>query len=290
MVLVERLQRERGAVAQASAPGGSLLQEFRSSLCQNEQGCLMYTCCNELNEVQQRLVYPVQVLEQDAQRLATCQCFDKATHRHMQGTLVSQGCRPINVYIQPGEQCKVMGDFSQVPCCLGLTHHCCHHLTQFARGRLHVVGHRDACCFFHDFCQCPVAEPFPIGEAASMQDVRVVEQTALKCCNKAGLANARFTQDGDEVRMELLHDLGPNAGEQGQFISAPDQRDMLSSFLPPTRSLPPLKGRIHWHALCLALEHNCSSLAKANCLAGKPHRLLADEHFSWFRSGLQSSR
>src|SRR5205823_10144002 len=63
---------------------------------------------------------------------------------------------------------------------------------------------------------------------------------------------------------------------------------MLSSFPPPTRSLPPLLGRIHRHNPCFALEHNCSSLTEADLSSGEPHRLLPDEYLSWFCHCLQS--
>src|SRR6266446_400574 len=116
MALVERLQRERGAVAQASTPGGSLLQQFRSGLRQKEQGCLPYTCCNELNEVQQHLVGPVKILEKNAQRLATRQCFEEAAHRHLQAPLVSQRCSLMAVYLQSAKPRQVIGNFSGIPC------------------------------------------------------------------------------------------------------------------------------------------------------------------------------
>ena len=88
--------------------------------------------------------------------------------------------------------------------------------------------------------------------------------------------------------MDLLHDLRPNAGEHCQFIGAPYQRYMLFSFLPPTRLLPLLYCRKHRHDPCFALEHTCSSLTEANLPSSEPHRLLPNEHLSWFCHGLQS--
>src|SRR5947209_861942 len=132
MPLVEGLQGQRGAVAQASTPSGSLLQQFRSGLRHHEQGGLTDMCCDELNQVQQRLVGPVQVLEQEAQRLAAGQCFDEAAHRCMQRTLVSQRCRPLTVDIQSAKPRQVLSEFSGVPCDLGLTQHFCNQLTKFA--------------------------------------------------------------------------------------------------------------------------------------------------------------
>ncbi len=69
----------------------------------------MYARCHELDEVQQRIIGPVQVIKQDAQRLAMCQGFDKVAHRHMQGTLVgNRGL--IHLHIKSTQQCQVTCD------------------------------------------------------------------------------------------------------------------------------------------------------------------------------------
>src|SRR5438876_11895121 len=44
----------------------------------------------------------------------------------------------------------------------------------------------------------------------------------------------------------------------------------------------------HRHGPCFALQHHLPSLTEAESAPGEPHRLLPDEHLSWFCHCLQS--
>ena len=45
-----------------------------------------------------------------------------------------------------------------------------------------------------------------------MEDARLIDEIPLKCGNETGLADAWFTEDSDEVRLDRLHVLRLNVG------------------------------------------------------------------------------
>jgi 2-polyprenyl-6-methoxyphenol hydroxylase-like FAD-dependent oxidoreductase len=72
---IERFQREGCKVADPPAPCWSLLQQLRSRLRQDEQRSPMHARCQELDEVQQRIIGPVQASLYDTLPARTCQYY-----------------------------------------------------------------------------------------------------------------------------------------------------------------------------------------------------------------------
>ena len=213
----QRLEREGVVGAQSAAPRGSRVEQLRPREGQEQNRKVVQACGQELDQVEERRVRPVDVLEDERRSLVPRARLDEDTHR-LEETLAI-GHRRLR--LEPEQDRKVSRDGLG----LLLPDESFHERAQLSGRHLDVVAVEDAGELLNLRREGAARAALPIGQAAAADDPAAAGRDALRELRREPrLADPGGAEHGDEVRVAFeLHAL-PGRVEEADLPAAPDER------------------------------------------------------------------
>ncbi len=212
VAVVQGLQQQRRRVELAAGPGGIVVEQLESRHADQQDRRVARELRKVVDEVDERRLGPLQVVEHDHERAALSDRLEQLAHRpgrrlaragtgaaeaeRLQDQLGDQLC-----LFLPGEQ---LGD-------------------RGARG-LRVRRGLRAEDLPHDLGQRPVGDAFPVGKAVAVQHRRFRADLAHELLDQARLADPGRPQHGQEVARAILPSAREDAAQRAQLVLAADQR------------------------------------------------------------------
>ncbi len=198
----ERLQEQRGGVELASGPGGAYVQELGTAHAEEQEGRAPREVGHVLDEVEERLLAPVHVVEEAEERLGGGGRLERLAHRP--GDLLAGRGRLLLAEQRPDQLARPRSQLELRPA-----------------GQL--LQHLD---------DGPVGDPLPVGKAAAAEDAGAAHP-AGELLREPGLAHARGAEQGDQVAGPLGRAALPRVEQQPQLPLAADELPVQ----PPGRRL-----------------------------------------------------
>ena len=218
--LGERGERDRGRVALPTAPSGVALVELGARGTDDEQGNPARPLDEVLDELDQRTVGPVKVLEDEDERVAR---GDGLQEPHPRGerlvATVSLRLRPAH----PDER----GQAAPEPVALGLVlAHGGHGRLELLEGEPGRIRLEDPRLRLDHLAQRPVRHPLAIGQASSLapeDELRAIVEVAAELPQEARLADPGLTGDRHELDRGLGDGPGERLGEERELVLPADE-------------------------------------------------------------------
>ena len=209
LVMAKRVELDRRRAHAASAPSGANVEQLGPGEADEQERRLAHPGGQVLDELEQRLLGPVDVLEDEHERLNVGELVGPGTG--CPGDLLRAALLLDGVEDAGGEREQV-GDGLVLTALAQL-------LDRLANGV--VVG--DPGRRLHHLGERPVGDPLAVGQAAAGQHGRALER-ADELTDKAALADPRLAVNGDEVRAPVARGTLEGVGEQVELGFAADQR------------------------------------------------------------------
>ena len=207
--LPERLELDRGCAHAPAAPVGTNVEQLRSGEAENQERAVAHPVGHVLDQLEQGLLGPVDVLEDQDQGL-------RLGHQ-----LRPLACRPRDLLLAPlavnrlehaGGETEQIGD--------GIGRAAVAKLFDRDIERI-VVG--DVGRALDHLGERPVRDALAVRKAAPREDRRALERRE-KLVREAGLADAGLAVDREEVSAPVSHRAGERVLEQLELVLASDQR------------------------------------------------------------------
>ena len=260
--LGQRLEEDRRGVELPSAPGRAQVEELGAREADEEDGRVPRPVGDVLDEVEERRLAPVDVVEDDHDRPPAREDLEQVPHGPEallgRADLASEADEPrhelgddrgVVVALEPGgdEGANALGVVPGEP-----------------GGLEDDLAHR------------PERDPLPVGEAAPLEDGRPVADLGEDLGHEARLAHPRGPEDGEEVAGALPHSASERVGEEHPLAAAADDR-RLEPRRVPGRVRMNLEQPVGGDRLVLALHGQRLERLHDDGVAGEAVRHLADE-------------
>ena len=230
LVRRERVEEERGEVATSRAPGRAPLGQLRARERQDEDRVGARPVEQILDEVEQPVVGPLQVLEQEDDRLARRHPLEEDPPGGEEILFVR--CAPLG----DAEEMREAG-LEEAPL-LGVLNDADEGLAQPRARRLGVVLLGDPRAHPHHLRERPVRDSVAVGEAAPAVPAHVVCEPVdvlLELPGETRLAGARGADDRDEPRATLLRGRVEEILDQPELRRPADERRLEAAARPSPR-------------------------------------------------------
>ncbi len=260
VVVGERADRMCRRVALAAAPAGPAFEQLGSSGSDDEHRHARYPLGEVVDEVEQRVVRPVQIFEDEDERTLLGEHLEQP----------APGCECLELAVA-ARLIRLAGDArerAQVRCnpppLLLVGQQLVDHRRELRRGGRPVVVFEDASLRLHDLAERPDASTLAVGERPSLSppvQVGIFVEDAEELGDEPALADPGHADERDELRRLLATAALERVGEDRQLAVAADNRractllDVDSEPRPRTDDLPDR------HRLGLALRFDRLGLA-----------------------------
>ena len=279
VIVRERRDRQRQRVRLASAPARSPLEQLRSCRAHDEQGNARAPVHEVVDEVQQVVVGPVQVLEDEHRRPLVGERLEELPPgREM--------LRPLAARDNLGradERAQALEHAVPKP-------ERAHRLGQLPFGFLGAVRLEQARLRLRHLGQRPVGHAVAVGKRAALapvEEVGVRVDSALELVDEAALADPGHADERHQLRRTLLPRPREGPREQLELALAPDQRRaaLVDVHADPRPRLARLPDR---HRLRLALRLHRLGPVVVDPLPRGAERGFVHEHAVHRRRALQA--
>ena len=203
----QRAELDRDRTASAATPRRSRLEQLRAGEAHDQHRGVVDPVGEVLDEVEQRLLRPVDVLEAEHERLGLGEVRRPLVRRP--GDLLPASL-PGHGVEHPGGEAEQIGDR------VGRAR-----LLQLLEGLLGRVVGRDAGGDLHHLGEREVREPLAERERAAGEDRRALE-TCEELVGEAALADPRLAVDRHELGAAVAHDSGVRVAEELELLLAAD--------------------------------------------------------------------
>jgi hypothetical protein len=209
LVVGERSEVDRDRPATASAPAGPRLEQLWPGEAHDQDGSGVDAVGQVLDEVEQRLLRPVQVLEAQDERLRLRQ-VDRPLVRGPGDLLAAAG---------PGHRVEhTRGEAEQVRHGVARAG-----FPELLERLFRRVVRRDAGGALNHLGERPVRQALPEGKRAPREHRGALEP-GEELAREPALAHPRVAEDGDELRTTVAHRACVGVLEQLELLLAPDVR------------------------------------------------------------------
>src|SRR5919106_4077534 len=221
VLVAERRERDRGAVRLAAAPGGPAREELWARSADDEHGDVREPVDQVVDEVEQAVVGPVQVLEDEHERPLLAERLEEPPPG---GEGLSSAIAARLLCGQADERAEV----GLEPRRLRLVRHDpLDRLAQLARRLLRRIRFEDAGLGLDHLSERPVAHTLAVGQRAALappDETIAAVDGAEELAEEAALPDAGHADDAHELGHAIVGG-PPEAGEQQlQLLVAADER------------------------------------------------------------------
>ena len=220
LVVVERRQGERGRVRLSPAPAGAAREQLRSRGAHDED---RHTSCpvdQVVDEVEEPLVRPVEILEDEDERALFGDAFEESPPG-------GERLRPpVSVQLLLALDSDERAEVPLDPLGFGVVNHLTHAGSQLAFGLVGRIRLEDPCLGLDDFSESPVRDPFAVRKRAPLapvDDLGIRLDSLEELVDEAALADAGYPDERHELRIALCAHAAECIREHVQLPLAPDQ-------------------------------------------------------------------
>ena len=203
LVVVERRERECERVRLPSAPARAAREQLRPSSADHENRNPAGPIHEVVDEVEQALVGPVQVFEDEDERPLLGECLEEAPPRCKSlGPMVAL---ELLLALEPDQRSQVPLD----PVGLRLVDELAHAPCQLARRLFGRVRLEHACLRLHHLAERPEGDAFAVRQRPALTPARqlgFVLDHLRELVDEAALADSRDADEGDQLRRTLCPD------------------------------------------------------------------------------------
>ncbi len=231
----QRLERDRRGIELAATPVRAPSKQLGSGRADHQHRHVGHPVGELVDEVEQALVSPLEILEDEDQRTLRGELLEEAPPGR-EG-LRSSAAPELRLVLEPGQRAQASGD----PFCVGRVHEFPGRSPEFlARGGL-VVRLENAGLRFHDLGQRPERHAVPVCEASALSPGRELllgVDNAGEFVQQAALADAGDADERHELWRALLAHAVEGRLEQTDFSRAADQLagHVVEHFRPESRA------------------------------------------------------
>jgi hypothetical protein len=270
VVGVERRQRDRQRVALAAAPVGTPVEQLRPRGAQDEQRNVRAPVGQRVDEVEQLVPRPVEVLEHHDQRPPLGQPLEERAPRGERLVPLAR------LTAEPEEWTKLALD----PAAVRFADAFLHGADQLARDLLRRVVLDDPGLRLHHLAERPERDPLAVWKRAAVppeDEVRQRLDMGEQLGDEPALPDTGDADERDELRGPLLANTLERVDELVELALPAHEgnacRDCLAA---DTRAR--LERLPHAHRLRLALRLDCVGFAEIDCVLRRAVGRLTDEH------------
>ena len=264
--------------ASRGGEGRVLLEHVRTRGAEQEQRQVGGVDGHVVDEREQRLVGPVQVLQHEDEGPASGDLVEEPQPRSVVLLGVGLG------RVEADERAETLADVAVVRPLL-------HDALEEPGGRVRVVCLEDARVGLHDLAERPERAVLAVGHAASVppgDELAARVDDGEQLAHETGLADAGKSDDERHLRRARVDDLAQQADEEVPLAVAADQRrEMAAARVPaqpgdrPQREPPPQRPR-------LALDRDGRQALVRDHAFREPVRELAHDHRARRRGGFEA--
>ena len=222
LLLGERRDRDGRRVALAAAPAGPPLEELRPSGADDEQRHAGRPVGQVVDEVEQAVVGPVQILEHEHERPLLGQRLEQAPPGRER--LVAAVARVLARRAETNERAQETAD----PAALRLVgEDVVEHGRELRLGGVERVALEDPGVRLHDLAERPVAQALAVGQRAALpppDQLRVTVDELEELADEPALADPGHARQGHELRLEIAAAAIERLGQEADLALAPDER------------------------------------------------------------------
>ncbi len=208
LLLGQRLELDRGRPHPPAAPTGTLLEELWSREADDEERSAD-PVGDVLDQLEQRLLRPVDVLEEEDERLHV---GERHHHLARRPRDLLRAALPFERLEHAGRQTEHVRDRLLLAA-----------LAELRERLLQRVVVRDACGGLDHLRQRPVGDTLAVREASPAQDARALEAVDELACESA-LSDSRLPEDREEMGTPVANGARERVLEQLELGFASDQR------------------------------------------------------------------
>ena len=270
----ERLQRQRGEVTLRARPRRMLLGQLGPRQREHEEWMAARPVQQVADEVEQRRVGPLQVLEDEHRRAALGQALEEQPPRGEEVVTVEGG-----LLGDPEQLCQPFLDPAAL---VGVGQLVLERLPQLGRSFAGVLLLADPGAHAHHLGERPVRHAVAVGQAAATVPEDVVDEpvdVALELRREPRLPDPGDADDRDEPRPALVARGVEEVLHQPELALAPDERRLEPGRAPfaAARGDHAL-GPPERHGLGLPFERVLARVVEGHRGLARPPSPLADEH------------
>ena len=201
LFLGERLEQDRRRVELAAGPARPAVEELRAGEADDQDRCVAYPVGEVLDEVEQRRLGPVHVLEREDERELAGERLDELAHRpeHLLGD-GSRRSRADRALEPRRDDVRIRVSVEQ------------RSDTAIARSLTHDLPHR------------PVGDALAVREAAADEHPGITVHRATQLLDEACLADAGIAEDREELGAAFTPGALEGPEKLGELIVAADKR------------------------------------------------------------------
>ena len=214
----ERRERDRRGVPLAAAPVGPALEELRPRRRDDEDRHARRPVDQMVDEVQEPVVGPVEILEDEDQRMLLREVLEEVAPRRER--LSARVCARRRIAAEPDERTQVRAEPVRVV-------HRYERRLQLRGGDVGRIGFEDPRMRLHDLAQRPEADPFAVRERSSVpppDQLRIGLDDAVELVHEAALADPRCADEGDELGRRFAAHAFERSDERVELAVAADER------------------------------------------------------------------
>ena len=213
----QALERQRRVRGQAASPGGPLAEQLGPREGEQEQRHVLDARGERLEQVEEAVVGPVDVVEHQQRRLARRERLDEDAGGEEERLAV--GC--VAVAADPDEHREV----ARVLLCFRIADERRHRAGQLGGRVAELVAVVDARDLLHVLRERAVRAARAIGDRAPPQHSAAgIADVLRELVRQSRLADSRGAEDGDELRAFGLGDLVPGVDERAELTVASHHR------------------------------------------------------------------
>ncbi len=271
------VERERRVCEQPAAPGGANVEKLGARERQHEDGEIAQSRREQLDEVEQSDVGPVEVLEDQHRRLICGDPFDEAPDRQEQAVAVGRGLRRIEAEDDP----EILRDLLR----LSRRQDGRDGVVKLLRRCFNGVGLEDAAQLLELEGEGGVRGALAVREGSPTDGATAAVANRLgELAREPRLPDPGRPDDRDEVRPPFRRHALPRPAENVELVTAPDERATRRTLSgqPSLAESDPRRDR-SLLALCLDGRRGCVHDRVSRRFLGA----LAHEHGSDRRRGLE---
>ena len=204
----ERLELDRSRTQAPSAPAGTDVEELRPREADDQQGCVLDALGEVLDQLEQRVLGPVDVFEHEDQRLGIGQLGGPFVRRPGDLLLAALGFDPLEHAHGEGEQVG-----HRVVTATG---------AELGHGFVDRVVVRDPGRDLDHLCEGPVRDALAVRERAAGENCRAFH-AVRELTREAALADARLAVDREEMRATVADHASKRVVQQLELVLAADE-------------------------------------------------------------------
>jgi hypothetical protein len=286
LLLGERRERDECRVALAAAPAGPAVEELGARSAEDEDRHVRRPVDEVVDEVEEAVVRPVQILEDEDER----SLIGERLHETTPGGegLVSR-FRSAGMAAQADERPQVALDPARLN---GISDGVPDGETEFRLRGVGVVTLEDARVALDHLTESPEADPAAVGQGAPLapedDHVRIGIDERPELVDEAALAKPGHADERHELRGPLAAGALERVPQNGELLVAPDERRPAAKGDVDAETRAGGKCLPGGYRFCLPLRDDGLPLAVFDRVRGRPLCRVVDEDCVWGRRRLQA--